>query len=210
MNITRLRVSLLFTLFVLSLALWLPRTAAAATNPVITIETSKGDIKIELFAQKAPLTVENFLSYVKEGYYDNLIFHRVISGFMIQGGGHDKAMGKKAAKAAVKNEARKDLPNRRGTIAMARTSNINSATSQFFINLVDNHSLNHRDTSSRGYGYAVFGKVTEGMKVVDAIGKVKTRRFKGMSDVPVEPVVIKTIRLSTPANEPAPPTLTVE
>ena len=205
MNITRLHVTLLFTVFVLSLTFWLPRTVSAATNPVVTIETSKGDIKVELFAQEAPLTVENFLAYIKEGYYDNLIFHRVISGFMIQGGGLDGSMSKKSTKTPVKNEARSDLPNRRGTIAMARTNVINSATSQFFINLVDNQSLNHRDTTSRGYGYAVFGKVIEGMKVVDIIGRVKTRRFKGMSDVPVEPVVIKTIRLSTPAAVPAPP-----
>ncbi|MDR4504745.1 MAG: peptidylprolyl isomerase [Candidatus Scalindua sp.] len=158
---------------------------------MVQMKTSKGDMTIELFDEKAPVTVKNFLSYVTEGFFDNLIFHRVISGFMIQGGGLDSEMRQKETRSPIKNEAAKDLKNRKYTIAMARTGIIDSATSQFFINLVDNENLDHKNTTRGGFGYAVFGKVIEGLDVVDAIGRVKTGVKNGFSDVPVEPVFIK-------------------
>ena len=153
----------------------------------VQMETSKGNIVIQLDEKRAPVTVKNFLSYVDEGFYDNLIFHRVINGFMIQGGGMDKNMIQKPTKAPIYNESSNGLTNRRGTIAMARTSAPHSATSQFFINLEDNSSLNYRTGQP---GYAVFGHVIKGMDVVDTIAKVRTGRKAGHSDVPVEPVVI--------------------
>ncbi|NQT92735.1 MAG: peptidyl-prolyl cis-trans isomerase [Lentisphaerae bacterium] len=164
---------------------------------MVTIKTSMGDIRVELLDDKAPQTVSNFLAYVDEGYFDGLIFHRVIDGFMIQGGGFSPDMQQKDTKASIANEARADTPNARGTLAMARTSDINSATSQFFINLADNAPLNHRDESSRGFGYCVFGKVVEDMDVVDKIAKVKTGSSGPYQDVPVEPVVIKSVRRDT-------------
>lgn len=166
----------------------------AETNPTVVIETSKGDITVELDANKAPLTVANFLAYVDEKFYDGTIFHRVISNFMIQGGGMTPDMAQKPTKAPVKNEAANGLGNDRGTIAMARTSVVDSATAQFFINVENNTFLNHRGKTPDAFGYAVFGKVTAGMDVVDAIRAVKTTS-KGMhQDVPSEPVTIKTIR----------------
>jgi len=171
-----------------------PAEPTAPTPPIVVIETSKGSIELTLWEDKAPATVSNFLAYVDDHYYDNLIFHRVIKGFMIQGGGFDAAMRQKQTKAPIKNEASKEAPNARGTIAMARTADINSATSQFFINLVDNDFLNHRDTTTRGYGYCAFGEVTGGMDVVDAIATVPTGRHGMHGDVPTEAVVIKGIR----------------
>lgn len=159
----------------------------------ISIETSKGTIVAELDAEKAPNTVANFVSYAEKGYYDGTIFHRVIDGFMIQGGGFTKEMEMKKTDASIKNEADNGLKNAKGTLAMARTSDVNSATSQFFINLVDNDFLDHRDTTSQGYGYAVFGKVVEGMDVVEAIGKVKTGNVRGFGDVPLEGVVMEKV-----------------
>ena len=157
---------------------------------MITIKTSKGDIKLELDAAAAPETVKNFLSYVKEGFYKNTIFHRVIPGFMIQGGGFTTEFLQKDTHAPIKNEAANQLPNKRGTIAMARTMVVDSATSQFFINLEDNDFLNFKAPIPQYFGYCVFGKVTEGMEVVDEIAKVETAS-KGMhQDVPVENVVI--------------------
>jgi cyclophilin family peptidyl-prolyl cis-trans isomerase len=164
-----------------------------ADRPVVVIETSRGTIRAELWPDAAPKTVANFLEYAKAGHYDGLIFHRVIPDFMIQGGGFDPAMAKKPTRGPVKNEARSDIQNERGTLAMARTAIVDSATAQFFINLVDNDFLNHRDESVKGFGYCVFGKVIDGMDVVDAIGKVKTGTKGGMQDVPVEPVVIENI-----------------
>ena len=161
---------------------------------MVTIKTSMGDIRAELWDDKAPVTVSNFLAYADEGHFDGLIFHRVINGFMIQGGGFSPDMRQKDTRASIVNEARADTPNARGTLAMARTSDINSATSQFFINLVDNAPLNHRDESSRGFGYCVFGKVVEGMDVVDKIAKVKTGSMGPFQDVPVEPIVIENMR----------------
>jgi peptidyl-prolyl cis-trans isomerase A (cyclophilin A) len=159
---------------------------------ILTMTTSHGDVTIELNAEKAPITVENFLRYVDEGFFDGTIFHRVIPGFMIQGGGMTAEMIQKRGYSSIKNEADNGLKNLRGTLAMARTADINSATSQFFINLKDNAFLDH---GSRDFGYAVFGKVFQGMDVVDTIAGVKTGN-KGMhQDVPVEPVlIIKMIR----------------
>ncbi len=170
---------------------------APATNAAVSvvIATNYGDITVELDAEKAPVTVANFLSYVDEKFYDGTIFHRVIRNFMIQGGGFTPDMAQKRTHAPVKNEAGNGLKNTRGTIAMARTMIIDSATAQFFINTVDNAFLDHRDNSMQGFGYAVFGKVTDGMAVVDAIAGVQTGRVNGMSDVPTPaPVVITSIR----------------
>ena len=147
---------------------------AFADNPKVLITTSKGPITLELDRDKAPVTVDNFLTYVDEGYYDGTIFHRVIKGFMVQGGGFTKAFEKKPTHDPIKNEADNGLKNDRGTIAMARTSNPNSATAQFFINHKDNDFLNHRSKDARGWGYAVFGKVTDGMDVVDEIAATPT------------------------------------
>lgn len=170
------------------------RAEEKTSKPVIVIETSMGKVRAELWPGKAPKTVANVLAYIDDEYYDGLIFHRVIDDFMIQGGGFTPDMKKKPARAPVANEARADTPNRRGTLAMARTPQVDSATSQFFINLADNDFLNHRNKSPRGFGYCVFGEVVEGMDVVDKIAKVKTGNVKGYSDVPLEPVIIKSIR----------------
>ena len=167
-----------------------------------TIETSMGSITVELDDAKAPVTVKNFLDYAASGHYDGTIFHRVIDGFMIQGGGFTKAMDQKPTKAPIKNEAANGLTNKRGTIAMARTMVVDSATSQFFINLVDNDFLNFRAPTPQYYGYAVFGKVTDGMDVVDKIAKVKTGFAGPHQNVPEEPVVIKKVHV---AAEPAAP-----
>jgi peptidyl-prolyl cis-trans isomerase B (cyclophilin B) len=157
---------------------------------MVTIKTSKGDIKLELDAAAAPETVKNFLSYVEEGFYKGTIFHRVIPGFMIQGGGMDVNFNQKPTHAPIKNEAANQLPNKRGTIAMARTMIVDSATSQFFINLEDNDFLNFKAPTPQFYGYCVFGKVVEGMEVVDAITEVKTSSHGMHQDVPVENIEI--------------------
>lgn len=167
----------------------------AEKNPVVLIAINKGDIRIELDAARAPITTKNFLDYVSEGHYDGLVFHRVIAGFMIQGGGMDVQMKEKKVKAPIKNEAANGLKNNLGTIAMARTNVVDSATSQFFINVKDNDFLNHRGASPEEYGYAVFGQVIEGMDVVQSIEKVKTGRKGYHDDVPVEPVVINSMKL---------------
>jgi cyclophilin family peptidyl-prolyl cis-trans isomerase len=168
---------------------------AEEKNPQVLMETSMGKMTIELFKDKAPISVRNFLTYVQEGYYDGLIFHRVIKNFMVQGGGLDTEMQPKKTKFAIKNEATNGLANKRGTLAMARTSVVDSATSQFFINVVDNGFLDHSGKSSDQFGYAVFAKVTEGMEVVDAIREVKTGSKGGHSDVPLEPVFIKSMKV---------------
>ena len=170
------------------------KKAPAKAGPVVIIETSMGVIKAELWADTAPLTVENFLAYADAKHFDGLIFHRVIQGFMIQGGGFDPAMKEKPTRDPIKNEAGGDKKNDRGTLAMARTSVIDSATSQFYINLVDNHGLNHRDETFRGFGYCAFGKVIEGMDVVDKIGAVPVGNTAGRANVPSTPVLIKSIR----------------
>jgi peptidyl-prolyl cis-trans isomerase B (cyclophilin B) len=159
-------------------------------NPIVLMKTNKGDIKIELYADKAPVSVKNFLEYVNNGHYNGTIFHRVIDGFMIQGGGFTKDMKQKGTLPAIANEADNGLKNDRGTLAMARTSDINSATAQFFINVKDNDFLNFRSKKPSEYGYAVFGKVIDGMNVVDAIKGVKTSNKGMQSDVPVDAVEI--------------------
>jgi peptidyl-prolyl cis-trans isomerase B (cyclophilin B) len=165
--------------------------ASAAQTPQVVLETSMGDITLELYPDKAPATVKNFLSYVDEKFYDGLVFHRVIRGFMIQGGGMDAQMKEKATHAPILNEADNGLKNDRGTIAMARTPDPNSATAQFFINAKDNTFLNFRSKTMDGYGYCVFGKVIKGMDVVDAIEAVATGNKGFHQDVPVKPVLIK-------------------
>ena len=164
-----------------------------SNNPVVIIKTTKGDMKVELFAKKAPKTVANFLQYVKDKHYDGTIFHRVISNFMIQGGGFTPDMKQKETKAPIKNEATNGLSNKRGTLAMARTGVVDSATNQFFINVKDNGFLDHRNKSARGYGYCVFGKVISGMDIIDKIKKVKTGRNGFYRDVPITPIKIISI-----------------
>lgn len=159
-------------------------------NPTVEMKTSEGNIKIELYADKAPESVKNFLDYANSGFYNGTIFHRVIDGFMIQGGGFVSSMEQKPTKSPIVNEAGNGLKNSRGTLAMARTSDINSATAQFFINLKDNDFLDYKSQSPREYGYAVFGKVIDGMDVVDKIKAVKTGSNGVHRDVPVVPVEI--------------------
>ena len=181
--------------------------APAASGPVVVLETSMGDIRIALDEQKAPVTVRNFLAYVRAGHYDGTIFHRVIPRFMVQGGGMDAAMKEKATRPPIKNEAANKLRNDRGTVAMARTAEPNSATAQFFINLKNNASL---DYGVSGPGYAVFGTVIEGMDVVDRMAAVSTTSKGGHRDVPVTAVVIKRARVAAaapaePVSKPVPP-----
>ncbi len=161
---------------------------------MIIINTSKGDIHIELDMENTPKTAENFLEYVRSGFYNDTIFHRVIDKFMVQGGGMTADMEQKATNAPVKNEAKAAQPNKRGTIAMARTNDPHSATAQFFINLVDNSFLNYSGDHPSGYGYCAFGEVVEGMDVVDAIAKVQTGSHAGHGDVPKESIVIHEIK----------------
>ena len=167
--------------------------AAAQDNPVVVIETSLGTITAELDRAKAPLSVENFLQYVTDGHFNGTIFHRVIKGFMIQGGGFTTDMQQKPVRDAIKNEATNGLKNDRGTLAMARTNDVDSATSQFFINTVDNAALNNRGTSQDAYGYAVFGKLTGSMDVLDMIADVATGTRGPYANVPTTPVEILSI-----------------
>lgn len=167
--------------------------AAQGNNPVVVMETSKGSVEIELWADQAPVSVENFLRYVDSNLYNNLTFHRVIPGFMIQGGGFDANFTEISGFPPITNEARPVLRNDRGTLAMARTNVVDSATSQFFINLVDNDFLNQRSTAAQEFGYAVFGQVISGMAVVDDIATVETNNRRQHQNVPVEPVVILSI-----------------
>jgi len=184
----------LIRILVLAIVLGSPAWAQeqAADNPQVTISTSKGDIRLELFADQAPLTVENFLQYAREGFYAGTIFHRVISYFMIQGGGMTADMVKKPTRDPIRNEADNGLKNERGTIAMARTTDPHSATAQFYINVEHNPSLDHTGTAnSRQWGYCVFGRVLEGMDVVDEIRFVET----SPSDVPWQPVLIESVQI---------------
>src|SRR5688572_10915557 len=160
-------------------------------NPTVALDTNHGRIVLELYADKAPKTVENFVEYVKAGFFDGTLFHRVIPGFMIQGGGFDGQQKQKPTRAPIQNEADNGAGNDRGTIAMARTGDPHSATAQFFINLKDNTFLNHTGKNPQGWGYTVFGKVTEGMDVVDKIAKVKTAPGRISEAVPAEAVVIE-------------------
>ena len=179
-------------LVVLSVAAGAP--GALAANPQVDLKTSLGTIRLELFPEKAPKTVENFLQYVKDGQYNGTIFHRVIDGFMIQGGGFDKSMRQKPTRAPIPNEAKNGLKNDLGTVAMARTSAPHSATSQFFINVKNNDFLNAASAQD-GWGYAVFAKVVSGMDVVMKISKVQTGNAGGMGDVPREAIVIESAAL---------------
>lgn len=189
----------IFTLFLLAGSLCFASAQAAPSQPTINkgkhpmvkLHTNHGDITLELDAEKAPETVKNFLQYVNDGFYNGTIFHRVINGFMIQGGGFEPGMKQKPTRAPIKNEAANGLKNDNYTIAMARTSDPHSATAQFFINVSDNNGfLNYTSPDARGYGYAVFGKVVEGKDVVDAIRKVRTGNSGMFQDVPTEDVVI--------------------
>jgi peptidyl-prolyl cis-trans isomerase A (cyclophilin A) len=166
---------------------------AAGKNPIVLMETSQGKVTIELFQKESPLSVKNFLSYVKEGFYNGTTFHRVIPGFMVQGGGFTANMNQKSTGKPIKNEADNGLKNDRGTLAMARTGDPDSATAQFFINLVNNSGLNRPQPD--GHGYAVFGRVIEGMDVVDRIAGVRTGVRMGMRDVPLDPVEIKVVKV---------------
>lgn len=163
---------------------------------MIILETNYGAITIELDHQNTPNTANNFMSYVKEGFFDNTIFHRVINGFMIQGGGFDQHMKQKTTRATIENEADKGQQNKRGTIAMARTSDPHSATAQFFINVNDNDFLNFKSKSPEGWGYCVFGNVVDGMDIVDTIKKVKTTTQAGHENVPVETVIIEKVTVT--------------
>ena len=194
----------LITMLAVILCFGLPiGTQAAESNPQVQMETSMGVITIELDAKAAPQTVANFLSYVRDGFYDGTIFHRVIKSFMIQGGGFTSQMQQKTTRSPVANEADNGLKNNVGTIAMARTNAPNSATSQFFINVKDNDFLNHTAKTARGWGYCVFGRVVKGMAVVHQIEAVKTTVRSGYGDVPVEPVIIKRVAVleSQPENK---------
>lgn len=188
-----MKIILSLVILALTILIAFPLISHAQANPKVLIKTSKGDITLELFADKAPITVKNFLSYVDEKFYNGTIFHRVIKDFMIQGGGFTPEFLQKATKPPIKNEAANGLKNLRGTIAMARTGEIDSATCQFFINHVDNLRLDYKDNTPSGFGYAVFGKVISGMDVVDAIASVLTMT-KGMhANVPRETITIISI-----------------
>lgn len=167
--------------------------SADIAKPYATIVTNQGDITLELLPEKAPISVANFLSYANDGFYNGVIFHRVMKDFMIQTGGFNESMTRKAVKESIKNEADNGVLNNRGTVAMARTAQVNSATSQFFINVKNNYFLNN---GYRDFGYAVFANVVSGMEVVDAISLVETTRKQGMTDVPVEPIIIKEVIIS--------------
>lgn len=184
MALRHLKVLILSTFFFTS-PLW-----AVSSNPQVVLETSEGIIEIELMRDVAPISTSNFLNYVEEGFYNGTIFHRVISGFMIQGGGFTSSMKQKATNKPILNEADNGLSNLRGTLAMARTSDPHSATGQFFINHSDNTFLDHKAKSGQGWGYAVFGKVTQGLPVVDLIASTKTGSRGGMGDVPKENIII--------------------
>ncbi len=170
-------------------------TDAPAANPRVTLTTSMGTIEIELFASEAPATVDNFLQYVRDGFYNGTVFHRVIDGFMIQGGGFDTDMNQQPTREPIANEADNGVKNTFGRIAMARTMDPHSATSQFFINVADNDFLNHQSPSPQGWGYAAFGEVVEGLAVVDRIRQVATTTKAGHQDVPADPVVIESVEI---------------
>ena len=182
----RLMVAMLVVLAMLATG-----TAFAKDNPMVKFETSEGDFVVELYADKAPITVDNFMWYVDNGFYDGLIFHRIIKDFMVQGGGFTAEMKKKAANPPIENEATNGLTNDKYTLAMARTNAVHSATCQFFVNTKDNGFLNHQNTTAKGFGYCVFGKVTDGTDTIDAMNGVPTTSKNGYNDVPKTPVVIK-------------------
>lgn len=167
----------------------------APGNPVVVISTTFGDVTVELLKDRAPVSVENFLSYVEEGFYPGTIFHRVVSGFVVQGGGYTETMAEKSTHPPIQNEATNGLRNVRGSVAMARTQSLRSATSQFFFNVSNNSDLDHSGFTPRDFGYAVFGRVLSGMDVVDRISRTPTHSTAGMDDVPVQPVLITGVKL---------------
>ncbi|HKO87552.1 MAG TPA: peptidylprolyl isomerase [Burkholderiales bacterium] len=185
-------------LFVL---LALASSFATAADPRVELKTNRGNIVVELYPEKAPRSVANFLQYVKDGHYNGVLFHRVIDGFMIQTGGFDTQFQQKPTRPPIQNEADNGLPNDRYTVSMARLPGAHTGSSQFFINTVDNAMLNFKSRTDSGYGYAVFGKVVSGMEVVDRIAKVKTGRMGPYSDVPIEPVVLESATLLTPPQQ---------
>lgn len=193
-------------LLVAAVATLLLAAPAHAANPIVRMETTAGPITIELYPDKAPKTVENFLAYVDAGFYNNTVFHRVIKGFMVQGGGFTKGMQQKETRPPISNEADNGLKNERGTLAMARTNQPHSASSQFFINLVDNGFLDHTGKDLRGWGYCVFGRVTDGMEAVDTIAKLPTGVRQGMRDVPLEDAAILSAKRSSALPVPVEPT----
>jgi len=179
-----------------AVGLWLTTcTVAFATNPVVEMTTNMGTVRMEIFADKAPKSAENFLQYVKDRFYDGTIFHRVIPGFMVQGGGFNTEMDQKKTRDQIPNEAQNGLKNTVGTLAMARTPNPHSATAQFFINVADNEFLNFTSPTTQGFGYAVFGRVTQGMDIVNKIVAVPTGNRGGHQNVPLKPVVIQSMRI---------------
>ena len=190
-----MKTTLVSTLIVLTILTFTGPAIAEDINPKVLLETSKGKILLELYPDNAPETVKNFLNYVDAKFYDGMIFHRVIPNFMIQGGGFTADMKRKSAGEPIKNEADNGLKNKRGTIAMARTGDPHSATAQFFINTVNNDFLNHKSKTQQGWGYAVFGKVISGMKVVDAISAAKTVTRGRYRDVPAETIDIRSARV---------------
>ena len=177
------------------IGLTLAAALAADDNPVVVVETNFGNFQIELFPSSSPIAVANFLEYVEDGFYEGTIFHRVRKGRMIQGGAFTPGLQQKKAKEPIKNEAMNRVKNKKGTVSMARTGGINTATAQFFINTENNREFDHKGMSPRAYGYAVFGKVIEGMDVVELIENIKTTKRNGMRNVPSVLVVIKTVRL---------------
>ena len=191
-----LLLSLILTMFVQAAPQQASPPPPAAGNPTAVVSTSLGDITIELFKDRAPVSVANFLQYAKDGHYSGTVFHRIVSGYVIQGGGYDLAMAEKPTRAPILNEATNGLRNLTGTVAMARTRALRSATSQFYINLADNRELDHRGFTPSDFGYAVFGRVIAGMDVVAKIGAVATRPAGGMENVPVEPVVIRSVTVA--------------
>src|SRR6476619_6069631 len=195
-NASVLLSTLAFLLFLQSPApQTVPSPQPAPGNPVVLVSTSFGDVTVELFKDRAPVSVENFLGYVEEGFYPGTIFHRVVSGFVVQGGGFTANMTEKATRPPIQNEATNGLRNLRGTVAMARTQSLRSATSQFFFNVANNSDLDHTGFAPRDFGYAVFGRVLAGMDVVDRISRTPTHSAGGMDDLPVEPVVITGVKL---------------
>jgi peptidyl-prolyl cis-trans isomerase A (cyclophilin A) len=180
-------------LIMITMVFVLSSAFAATKNPIVVMKTNQGDIHLELFKDKAPVSVKNFLKYTNKKFYNGTIFHRVINGFMVQGGGFDKSMNKKTTLDPIKNEATNGLQNSVGTVAYARTNVVDSATSQFFINVGDNSFLNHKNKSQSGFGYAVFGKVIKGMTVVNRIKSTATSRSGMFQNVPVSPIIIKDV-----------------
>jgi len=197
MGYRMLKISAVALSLVLALAV---ETVAAQANPQVDFDTSAGRFRLELRQDKAPVTVANFLTYVRDGYYDGTIFHRVIGNFMIQGGGFTAEFEKKKTRDPIQNEADNGLKNLKGSISMARTGQPHSATAQFFINVQDNPALDYRASQGQGWGYAVFGKVTSGMEVVEQIKQAATTRRGSYSDVPVETILIKSVTLVATEN----------